>query len=238
MCGRFTITSDRVEIILERFRAELAPGYGRYDPRYNAAPGQYVPVIVMKEGRRYLTNMLWGFVPPWGEKAGPQARSQANIRDDTISRNSFFREKLLTNRCIFVADGFYEWKKPEGYEGMARGERLPKGIRKTPYRIIMKNGEMFGIAGLWRPVGPEKEKIVTAGIITTDANEFLKHVHDRMPVILEEEKLDCWLDPGIRIFDQIYPLLEPYPEDKMEAYVVTDLVNNSRQDLPACILKA
>ncbi|MBI5020144.1 MAG: SOS response-associated peptidase [Ignavibacteriales bacterium] len=235
MCGRFTITTDRVEIILDKFKAELAPGFGGYKPRYNAAPGQSVPVIVTKDGKRFLTNMFWGFVPPWGEKSDGSTVSQANIRDDTIERNKFFKERILTNRCVFVADGFYEWKKPEGYENLVRGKKLPKGVRKIPYRIILKNKEIFALAGLWRSIDIDEKKIVTAGIITTNPNELMKPIHDRMPVILEEEKLISWLNPEVRSFNELSKQLEPYPKDEMDAYVVSNVVNNSRDDSPECI---
>ncbi|MBA4313256.1 MAG: hypothetical protein C0417_11570 [Chlorobiaceae bacterium] len=235
MCGRFTITTDKVEIILDKFKAELAPGFDGYKPRYNAAPGQSVPVIVSKDGRRYLTNMFWGFVAPWGEKNDGSTISQANIRDDTIERNKFFKERLLTNRCVFVADGFYEWKKPGGYEHLVRGEKLPKGVKKIPYRIIMKNKELFALAGLWRSIDIDEKKIVTAGIITTNPNELMKPIHDRMPVILNDDDLQAWLNPEIRSFNGLSDQLRPYPDEEMEAYAVSLAVNNSRDDTQACI---
>jgi len=235
MCGRFTITTDRVELIINRFKAELAPGFEGYKPRYNAAPGQSIPVVVSKDNKRYLTNMFWGFIPPWGEKSDGSTTSQANIRDDTIERNRFFKERLLTSRCIIVADGFYEWKKPEGYEHIIRGEKLPKGIKKTPYRIILKNNQLFALAGLWRSIEIENKKVVTTGIITTRPNSLMASIHDRMPVILNDEDLDIWLDNNVKDFEQLYNLLDPYPENEMDAYVVSYAVNNSRDDTAACI---
>jgi putative SOS response-associated peptidase YedK len=235
MCGRFTITKDQIKSILDKFKAELAPGFDGYRPRYNAAPGQSVPVIVSKDGKRFLTNMFWGFVSPWGEKNDGSTIAQANIRDDTIERNKFFKERLLTNRCVFVADGFYEWKKPGGYEHLVRGEKLPKGVKKIPYRIILKNKEVFALAGLWRSIDIDEKKIVTAGIITTNPNELMKPIHDRMPVILTDDDLQAWLDPEVRSFNGLSDQLRPYPSDEMEAYVVSHAVNNSRDDTPVCI---
>jgi putative SOS response-associated peptidase YedK len=235
MCGRFTITTDRIELILKQFKADVAPGYEGYKPRYNAAPGQIVPVIVAKGGKRYLTNMFWGFIPPWGENKDGSNTSQANIRDDTIEKNKFFRERLLTTRCIFVADGFYEWKKPAGYEHLVRGEKLPKGVKKTPYRILMKNKQPFALAGLWRSIEGEEKKIVTGGIITTRPNSLMSPIHDRMPVILSDNDLKFWLETGVKDFETLYDLLDPYPENEMDAYVVSYAINNSRDDIPACI---
>jgi putative SOS response-associated peptidase YedK len=235
MCGRFTITSDRVEIILDRFKAELAPGFDGYTQRYNAAPGQSVPILVAKDGKRFLTNMLWGFIPPWGEKSDGSVTSQANIRDDTIERNKFFHERLLTNRCVFIADGFYEWKLPEAYKDFTRGEKLPKGVRKIPYRITMKNKQVFALAGLWRSMEVDGKKLVTAGIITTGPNELMAPIHNRMPVILNDNDLTLWLEAGLKEFRIVFELLNPFPANEMNAYIVSTAVNNSRSDTPACI---
>jgi putative SOS response-associated peptidase YedK len=235
MCGRFTITIDKIDFILKKFTAELAPGYEGYKPRYNAAPSQFVPTIVTKENERYLMNMFWGFVTPWGEK-DDDMKFQANIRDDTIGKNTFFRNRLEQNRCIFIVDGFYEWKKPEGYEDLKRGERLPKGVRKTPYRIHMIDKKPFPLAGLWRTIkGKDDKTIVTAGIITTSPNALMESIHDRMPVILSDADITTWLDPSVKEFETLYTLLDPFPQKDMTAYAVSDAVNNSRYDLPMCI---
>jgi putative SOS response-associated peptidase YedK len=234
MCGRFTITVDRVDTILRRFSAEMAPGYAGMRPMYNAAPGQIVPALVTNaEGKRFLTGVFWGISTPWNENE--KNTFQANIRDDTIRRNSFFRGHLLHNRCAFIVDGFYEWQKPEEYTKLARGEKLPKGVRKTPFRIHFDDNRLFLLAGLWRTIKGEDGPIVTAGIITTSPNEVVKPIHDRMPVILSEDGLNLWLDRRIEVFDTIYPLLAPHPPEQMTAYPVSDAVNNSRVDLPALI---
>lgn len=236
MCGRFTITTDRVEFILKKFHAVAAPGFDGITPRYNAAPGQFVPAIVAKEdGVRYLTDVFWGFVPPWGEGKEGGDRYQANIRDDTIARNRFFRSRLLSSRCVLVADGFYEWRKPPGYEHLERGKRLPKGVRKVPHRIVLANRGPFALAGLWRTVELDARKVVTAGIITTTPNAVVAPIHDRMPAILDAADLERWLDPAAEDFDALHRLLDPYPADEMEAYAVSDAVNNSRNDSPSCI---
>lgn len=235
MCGRFTITADRVEFILKRFHAVAAPGFSGITPRYNASPGQLVPVIVAKDdGQRYLADAFWGFVPPWAEDKG-EAGYQINIRDDTVARNAFFRSRLSAGRCVFVADGFYEWRKPPGFEGLERGKRLPKGVRKVPHRILMADDRPFAMAGLWRTVDIDAKKVVSAGIITTAANALVAPIHDRMPVILDDRELDLWLDPAVKEFGPLHALLDPFPPEGMRAYAVTDAVNNSRNDVMACI---
>lgn len=236
MCGRFTITTDRVDFILKKFHAVPAPGFDGLTPRYNAAPGQFVPAIVARDdGQRYLTNVFWGFIPPWGQKEGASPTFQANIRDDTIARNSFFRSRLVGGRCIFLADGFYEWQKPPGYEEVGRGKKLPRGVRKIPHRILLKDRGPFPLAGLWRTVTMEEKDVLTAGIITTRPNSTVAAIHDRMPVILGEHELPAWLDPRIQDFETLHALLDPYPAEDMNSYIVSDAVNNSRFDLPECI---
>jgi putative SOS response-associated peptidase YedK len=234
MCGRFTITVDRVEFILEKFKAELAPNFEDYRPRYNAAPGQILPAIVSREGRRYLTNVFWGFLPPWGEKEGSFIH-QANIRDDTIARNKFFRDRLIHNRCVFIVDGFYEWKLPEGYASAERGARLPKGMHKTPYRIHLKNNVLFPLAGLWRTFSSQQETLISAGIITTSPNSFMATLHHRMPVLLSDTDLERWLDSAVESYDELIQLLDPYPAEEMKAYAVSPRVNNSHTDSPSCL---
>ncbi|HLF13637.1 MAG TPA: SOS response-associated peptidase [Bacteroidota bacterium] len=235
MCGRFTITTDRVEFILKKFHAVPAPGFSGITPRYNAAPGQFVPAIVAKEdGARYLTDVFWGFVPPWGEEKG-ETLYQINIREDTIAKNKFFRSRLLSSRCILLADGFYEWQKPPGYEHLERGKKLPRGVRKVPHRIVLNDREPFPLAGLWRSVDMNAKKVLTAGIVTTAANSVVAPIHNRMPVILHDDELSLWLDPRADDFDALHGLLDPYPPGEMHAYAVSDAVNNSRNDVSACI---
>ncbi len=235
MCGRFTITADRLEFILKRFQAKEAPGFEGYRPRFNVAPGQTVPALVAREGgERLLMNILWGFIPPWREEEG-MSGSQANIRDDTIAKNSFFRDRLQRNRCLFVADGFYEWQKPPEFRNLPRGQRLPKGVKKTPYRILMKDKNLFALAGLWRTFKKEDKTIVTGGIITTGPNGMMSSIHDRMPVILADAEISVWLDPGVDDVERLHRMLDAYPEGEMEAYIVSDLVNSGRVDSPACI---
>lgn len=224
-----------MEFILKKFQAKEAPGFEGYRPRFNVAPGQTVPALVAKEGgERYLINLLWGFLPPWREEGG-MSGSQANIRDDTIARNSFFRDRLQGNRCIFVADGFYEWQKPAEFRNLPRGQRLPKGVKKTPYRILMKNKEPFALAGLWRSFKKDDKTLITAGIITTSPNRMMSAIHDRMPVILSKKEIAPWLDPAVEDVERLHRMLDAYPEKEMEAYVVSDLVNSGRVDSPACI---
>jgi putative SOS response-associated peptidase YedK len=236
MCGRFTITTDKIEIILNHFEAKLAPNFTGYQPRFNAAPGQVLPAIVSKEdGQRYLLNTFWGFIPPWGEKTEGKTSYQINIRDDTIARNKFFTDRLVNNRCIIPADGFYEWEKtgepPRGVD-IKRSISRPK---KTPYYIKLKSGKLFAFAGLWRSVKIEEKPIISTAIITTNPNNLISSIHDRMPVILSEDELKVWLNPEVKEFELLHRFLDSYPEKEMKMHPVSTFVNSGRNDSPACI---
>lgn len=227
MCGRFTITVDRVELILKKFQAVPAPGFENFQPRYNAAPSQIVPVIIAKEdGTRYLTGLLWSLTPPWAEKPAGGYSAQINVRDDTIGRNKYFLSLLRERRCIFVADGFYEWQKPPGGE---KGEGA-KGRGKTPFRIHLKDNGLFALAGLWRTVESGGKKTLTGAIITTGPNAVMKPIHNRMPVLLDDRALELWLDPKVTDDARLRSLLVPAPDDLLDAYPVSTTVNNARVD--------
>jgi len=237
MCGRYTYVANRVETILEKFGAILAPGPDDYHPSYNAAPTQFVPVIVAKGEARYMMHMYWGLIPPWGETdptTGERPRQQINVRDDTIGKNSFFKNRLLNNRCVFVTDGFYEWQAPAEFRGQPAHTKLPKGIRKTPFRISVQGQELFAMAGLWRTVQIEGKPVITAAIITTSPNPFMREIHDRMPVILTDNELAIWLDPNCKDEALLRSMLKPY-DGPMQAYQVSPMVNSGKIDDPRLI---
>ncbi|MGH7799411.1 MAG: SOS response-associated peptidase, partial [Thermodesulfobacteriota bacterium] len=135
-----------------------------------------------------------------------------------------FRTPFKKKRCLVIADGFYEWSKT-----------AKKGT-KIPYRFVLKSREPFAFAGLWDEwQSPEGEKLVTFTIITTNANELMNSIHDRMPVILNEKDEGMWLDPRLSDTDKLSTLLKPYPSDEMEAYKVSTIVNSPKNDSPKCI---
>jgi putative SOS response-associated peptidase YedK len=197
-------------------------------PRYNIAPTQIVTGIVAEgKSRRLLTGILWSLTPPWAEKEGSAYGPQINIRDDTIDKNKFFQSLLVSRRCVFLADGFYEWKKPEGFEK----KPAPKGVHKTPYRIGFKDDRVFALACLWREMETEQKSILpSAAIITTSPNDLMKPIHNRMPVILENDALDLWLDPSNKDVPRLRKLLAPYPDKHLTAFPISTAVNNARYD--------
>ncbi len=218
MCGRFTYAKEFREI---RIRFDLDHDIPLFRPRYNISPGQEVTVVFNWEGTRSLTMMQWGLVPSWAKDPAIGNR-MINARAETLAEKPSFKRLIGKRRCVVLADGFYEWRK----------ERK----RKVPMRIRLKSEDPFGFAGLWDSWRkPDGHELLSFTIITTDANESLRPIHDRMPVILAAESERMWLDPGITEAARLRPLLKPHPSDLMEAYEVSTLVNSPRNDLRACI---
>lgn len=216
MCGRFTLTQS-AETIAEIFDLSEVP---QFVPGYNIAPTQPVPVIRAKETRQF-DYLYWGLIPSWSKDPSIGTRL-INARSETVTEKPSFRTAFKRRRCLIVADGFYEWRRV--------------GSKKQPYYFRLKNGQPFGFAGLWEHwQSPEGDEVESCTILTTAANDLVHPVHDRMPVILHSSDYDSWLDPAGQATDQISTLLRPYPEAEMDAYPVSNKVNNARNDSPDCI---
>jgi putative SOS response-associated peptidase YedK len=208
MCGRFVLSSP-VSIIAEEFNAE----HSLFDlePSYNIAPTHKI-VIVQKEGVNKLIQCRWGFIPAWA-KDPKIGYKMINARSETIAEKPAFRSAFKNQRCLIVADGFFEWQR--------------EGKTKKPVYIKLKSDKAFGFAGLYSVwTSPEGEKACTCTIITTEANELLEPVHDRMPAIIPKEKYDIWLDPNVQDKDSLLTLLKPYNYPDIEAFYVSSKVNS------------
>lgn len=189
-------------------------------PRYNIAPSQEVPVVIWERGRR-LKLFRWGLIPAWAKEPAIGMK-MINARAETIEQKPSFKNLIVRKRCLVLADGFYEWEK--------------KGQRKIPYRIVLKNRMPFAFAGLYDHwISAEGVEVSSCTIITTAANQLVRKVHERMPVILSKEAISIWLEKGINDVKFLKTLLVPYPEEEMEMYEVSTLVNTSKVDLPDCI---
>jgi putative SOS response-associated peptidase YedK len=217
MCGRFTLTTN-LGAIAKRFG--VARFLEEVGPRYNMAPTQTV-IVVSDDGTRHVTEMRWGLIPSWA-KDPTIGNRMINARAETVATKPAFRAALRKRRCLIPADGFYEWQ--------------PVGRRKQPVYITLKSWEPFSFARLWEAwTSPEGEEVRSCTIITTEANDLLKPIHDRMPVILTREAERVWLDPTIEDPARLLPLLTPYPAEEMEAYPVSLWVNNPLHDSRECI---
>jgi len=218
MCGRFTRTADQ-KTFAQRFGVAKTTGEETAStPRYNIAPSQTV-IVVGDDGQRNFVEMQWGLIPSWAKDPVIGDR-MINARAETLAVKS--RVALRKRRCLVVADGFYEWQQ------VSR--------RKQPVYIVLKSREPFGFAGLWdKWISPEGNEVRTCTIITTEANDLLKPIHDRMPVILTREAEGLWPDPTIQEPAKLLPLLTPYPAEEMEVYPVSTWVNNPAHDSQECI---
>ena len=221
MCGRFTLTAD-AETLQKTFLLESAPPDLR--PRYNIAPTQPVAVVVERNGKRQLDTFHWGLIPAWAKERSIGNR-MINARGETVAEKPSFKRPLKNQRCLVLANGFYEWRKTPG--------------GKVPLYIHLKDHQPFAFAGLWeRWQDPNGETIFSCTIITTTPNELVAPIHNRMPVVLPQTAHDLWLDPEQQSPDRLLPLLHPYPAAEMRAYVVSKLVNAPVNDSPACIQPA
>lgn len=219
MCGRYRL-SRRKEIIEQYFGS--APWDNDWEPRYNIAPTQPVPVIRRhpKEPVRQLSFMKWGLIPYWAKEAFGAART-INARSETAAAKPVFCEPLKFRRCLIPADGFYEWKKT--------------GTSKQPFCFEVQEGELFAFAGLWDGwKSADGQWVHTCSILTTSPNAVTTAVHDRMPVILDPCEYDLWLDPGMQSVAAISELLKPYGAHLMRCYPVSSRVNNVGNDDAEC----
>lgn len=227
MCARFTIVQDPGPI-LRLVGARPAASVAHHRPRYNVAPSQDVLTIVGLAGDEdhaaVAGEMRWGLIPRWVKDRKSFKLNLINARSETAAEKPAFRESLRHRRCLIPADGFYEWKSVPGQK------------RRQPYRITMKDEAVFAFAGLWdRWVGPDQEKIVSFAILTTTPNELVSALHDRMPVILDEEAMLDWLDPEIRDPNALAAFMTPISADLMTAYPVSMAVNSPANDGPNLI---
>lgn len=220
MCGRYTLAAE-IRALQKRFRFEIE-GPFEFKPRFNIAPTQDLPVLVLEgpENRRVARLYRWGLIPHWASDASI-GHKLINARSETAAEKPAFRGAFRGRRCLVPADGFYEWKTVDK--------------RKLPMRVRLKGGEPFAFAGLWDGwTAPDGKELRTFTILTTGANKALAALHDRMPVILRPEDEDLWLSPSAALPDLQY-LLKPFPDEPIEAYAVSPAVNKPSTDVPECI---
>lgn len=218
MCGRFSLFAEPAELI-KRFGIHTFT----FDflPSYNIAPGQNIPAILSDQGQRRMGQLHWGLIPSWA-KDESIGYKMINAKAETIQEKPSFRTLFVRKRCLIPVDGFYEWKKtPDG---------------KQPMRIVMKNRESFGLAGLFDTwVKPDGEKVHSCTIITTEPNKMMRDIHERMPVIIGKEHEELWLNRDYTDTMVLQSLLQPYDEQLMEAYPVSSIVGNVRNNHSDCI---
>jgi putative SOS response-associated peptidase YedK len=219
MCGRFTLSTSP-DALQRAFPALEIPADFR--PRYNIAPTQAVLAVRAEEGGPRVRWLRWGLVPYWAKDPAIGNR-MINARAETLAEKPSFRNAYRQRRCLVLADGYYEWMKV--------------GTAKVPMRIRLPDDRPFTLAGLWERWGPAgAEPLETCTLITTAASPAVAEIHDRMPVILEGDARDRWLDPATP-GGELGPLLTAY-DGELDAYAVSTVVNSPANDRPDCLVPA
>ncbi len=221
MCGRFTLRAP-ASVIAEQFSLFEVPFL---KPRFNIAPTQAAPVVRVSPHetppQRQLVFLHWGLVPSWASDPAIGNR-MINARAETAADKPSFRTAMRRRRCLVVADGFYEWQTV--------------GKRRQPMFIHLRDERPLAFAGLWESwEGADHSALESCTILTTSANDLIRPIHDRMPVIVAPEDYGRWLDPSVQKAEPILPLLRPYPSEPMDAYPVSTRVNSPAQDDPRCV---
>jgi putative SOS response-associated peptidase YedK len=220
MCGRYTEskrTADvKARIAFDRAQMELLP-------RFNIAPTQPAPVVVVNGGEVVLKPMRWGLIPFWAKEQSI-GNHLINARAETVKEKPAFRASFKRRRCLVVADSFYEWQK------------LANSKLKQPMRILLQNEQPFAFAGLWDSwTAPDGAEVETFTIITGEPNDVVASIHNRMAVILPPNHYRQWLDPTFQDADALSRLLIPYPAAEIKAHPVSTRVNNPKFEDPQCV---
>lgn len=217
MCGRYTLLADELEI-LEEFDIETP--IDSYEPSYNIAPGQNVLAIIHDGKKKRAGYLRWGLVPSWAkdEKIGYK---MINARSESAHEKPSFKKLMSQKRCLIVADSFYEWKNTDG--------------EKQPKRIQLKDRKLFAFAGLWDKWVDQDKTLFTCTILTKDANDFMRDIHHRMPIILPKGKENDWITPQKLNPVDAHQFLLSVKMDEMKAYNVTTHVNAAKNNDEMCI---
>jgi putative SOS response-associated peptidase YedK len=213
MCGRFVRYSP-VQRFADLFHARSG---AEAKPSYNIPPG--TRILVAKnapDGQRELAMLKWGLVPAWSDEPKTEY-STINARAETVAEKPAYRSAFRHRRCLIAADGFYEWHpQPDGH--------------KQPYFIHLADNQPFAFAGIWEHWERDGKTLESCSIIVTEANELMRPIHERMPVILPPATYDQWMDPGLEDPAELRPLLVPYPSGLMTMHPVSTVVNSPRND--------
>ncbi len=214
MCGRYLLHTAP-KMLAEAFDLPDSPDL---PARYNIAPSQLVAVVGLKPDRVHcgVALLRWGLIPHWVRSdKGPRP---INARAETAATK--FRKNFLERRCLIPASGFYEW--------------LTVGRTKQPHLFTVIDAEIFAFAGIWDYWSDESQRVTTTCIITTSANDRVRPIHQRMPVIIPRENYAEWLDSGTTE-ERLHALLQPIPADQMRVVEVGPAVNSPKNDGPECL---
>ncbi len=222
MCGRYVQSSER-ELLRNRFGFAVGPGGVACGGRFNVAPRQRAPIVVIGPEGRLLSEAAWGLLPGWARTA-EKAPRPINARAEGLAEKPTFRDALRKRRALVPVDGYYEWRAGPG--------------RKTPFFFRVAGGGPFALAGLWETWRPAdgREPLETFAIVTTEPNEVAARVHDRMPAVLDAEGEALWLSGRPLAAPELARCLAPAPAGTLEAWEVSPLVNDPSRNGPELLL--
>ena len=224
MCGRVDIHDlEPVKEDMRKYYDDNVEEYIVYDALgYNVPPSSDLPVWRQRENRGILEPMHWGLVPHWAKEKTTKY-SMINARSEDVAQRPAYRDAYKRRRCLIPVNGFYEWQK------------IPGSRRKQPWYFKPRNGAYLLLAGLWDEWRGEGETLRSCTILTTRANERMRPIHDRMPVILKPENLRLWLDESLRDTSVLRPLFEPVEEDWLVSWPVSPECNSPAVNDERCI---
>jgi putative SOS response-associated peptidase YedK len=230
VCGRYTLKARRSDEIQARLTESLGvetPASDRGFERFNIAPTQEVLAVVQDRDGRRIEGLRWGLVPHWAKELKTRF-SMINARAETLERKPAYRQLVARSghRCLILADGWYEWQRPED-------PRQPK----RPLHFSLAGEELFCFAGLWTTwSAPDDQVVPSCTMITCAANELVRPIHDRMPVVFAgREACQAWLDPSLDS-SAARELLSPIPPHEIVVRPASPVVNSARNDGPACLV--
>ncbi len=213
MCGRFALTIPP-EAVRSYFAFEERPNF---PPRYNIAPTQPIGVVRVRDGARHFDLLRWGFIPGW-VKDLKKLLLMINARSETVLEKPAFRNAFRRRRCLIPVDAFYEWQ-------------AIAGDNKRPFLIRRPDKNVFAFAGIWEHwMDAEGSEMESAAILTIGANDTLKPIHHRMPVVVAHEDFDTWLENDETNLGQAVDLLHPAPDNFFEAFEISDHLNKVKND--------
>jgi putative SOS response-associated peptidase YedK len=222
MCGQFSLFCSPIEL---KQHFDVHPASLEIPPNYNVAPTQEVPVILRHENERLIKNRYWGLVPFWAKDTSIGSR-MINARAETVTLKSAFRTAIKQRRCLIPANGFFEWSGKTG--------------NKQPYYFCLPSDEPLAFAGLWevwddRNTAVESNAYKSCTIITMEASDSVRDVHDRMPLVLKPESYDEWLDPENKETGKIEEVLKNGCVKELKRYPVSKMVNHVGNNSKECI---
>src|SRR5262245_35802614 len=216
MCGRYRLTKRRMLEIEQYYDIDEREDLEIWKREYTIPPREMAPVIVEANGKRRLTVHLWSLLGPWADSLEhANQASTFNAKAETLTNRPAYRNAFLKRRCVVPAEAFYEWVGP-------KKERQPLNIGRSDGKLL----SMAGLFNYWRPAASKGRPILTFTVITTSPNRWMARIHNRMPVVLQDDHINAWLDPTVSDPRQLDELLKAPPEAFLDCYPVSRGVNS------------